>query len=132
MSDLLKIFSGLCAIAVYGIFWFAMFRKAQFESRSSVLMAIGMFIPPVNLGIAIYFVTTVWPIESTLSAMRGRAGIATETDAYEALSTAGRLESGGDVPGAIAKYKEIMHTFEGSEAARDAEASIRSLKEKIG
>jgi len=31
-----------------------------------------------------------------------------------------------------AKYQEIMHSFADTEAARDAEASIRSLKTKIG
>ncbi len=132
MEALLTMLGGVLSIAAYDGFWFAVFRKAGYESGSSMLMTIGMFIPLVNLGIAIYFVSTVWPVQSTLSVMRGQVGLATEADAIEALSVVNRLESRGDAAGAIAKYEEIMCTFEDSEAARDAEASIRSLKAKIG
>jgi len=97
MEDLLTMLGGVLAIAAYGGFWFTVFRKAGYESGSSVLMTIGMFIPLVNLGIAIYFVSTVWPVQSTLSVMRGQVGLATEADAFEALSVASRLESRGNV-----------------------------------
>jgi TolA-binding protein len=48
------------------------------------------------------------------------------------MSAALRLEASGDVTAAIAKYEDVMRRFPGTEAARDAEVSIRSLKAKIG
>lgn len=48
------------------------------------------------------------------------------------MSEAVRLESKGDTAGAIAKYEAVREGFAGTEAARDAEASIRNLKEKMG
>ena len=53
-------------------------------------------------------------------------------DPYALLSEAARLESKGDIAGALATYEAVRQGFEGTEAARDAEASIRSLKEKAG
>ena len=53
-------------------------------------------------------------------------------DPYARLSEAGRLESKGDIAGALAKYEAVREKFPGTEAARDAEASIRSLKENMG
>jgi hypothetical protein len=57
-------------------------------------------------------------------------GSATE-DAYALFSEAVRLESKGDIAGALAKYAAVMEKFPGTGAARDAEISIRSLKEKV-
>jgi TolA-binding protein len=51
---------------------------------------------------------------------------------YALLSEAGRLESKGDIAGALAKYEVVKEKFPGTEAASDAEAGIRSLKEKLG
>ena len=53
-------------------------------------------------------------------------------DADALLSEAARLESKGDTAGALAKYEAVRQGFRGTEAARDAEASIRSLKGKVG
>ena len=130
MEDLVEIAVDLLAVGAFGGFWWAVFKKAGYETRHSILMAIGMFIPPVNLGIAIYFVFAHWPIEDALSALRARAGIATEDDAVAALSRATRLESRGNAADAIAKYEEIIRRFEETEAAKDAEISIRNLKAK--
>jgi hypothetical protein len=131
MQGFPAILCGLFVVAAYWGFWFTVFRKAGYEAKISVFMAIGMFIPLVNLCLAVYFATTVWPIQTTLSTMRGEAGLGTQSDAYDALSSATRLESYGDAAGAIAKYEEIMRRFPGSEAAHDAEVSVRSLKAKI-
>jgi hypothetical protein len=48
MEDFLTLFGSVVFISAYGAFWWALFRKAGYESGSSVLMAIGMFIPIVN------------------------------------------------------------------------------------
>jgi TolA-binding protein len=53
-------------------------------------------------------------------------------DADALLSEAAGLESKGDTAGALAKYEAVRQRFRGTEAARDAEASIRSLKGKVG
>jgi hypothetical protein len=57
---------------------------------------------------------------------------ASEEDGYALLSEAARLESKGDPAGALAKYEAIARRFRGTDAARDAETSIRSLKGKVG
>ena len=51
-------------------------------------------------------------------------------DPYALLSAAARLESKGDIAGALAKYEAVRQGFQGTEAARDAEASIRNLRDK--
>jgi len=132
MQDLPKFFAGIVVIVAFGGFWFLVFRKAGYESGTSLLMTIGMFIPLVNVGIAIYFVSTTWPVEGLVRASRGQAGIGSEDDAFAALSLATRLESRGEVAGAISKYEEVMRRFRGTEAAKDAEVSIRDLKSKTG
>lgn len=132
MEYLSEIAIGLFCVGAFGGFWLALFRKAGYETRPSVLMTIGMFVPLVNLGIAVYFMFAHWPVEDALSVARARAGIATEDDAVSALSRASRLESRGDSVGAIAKYEEIVRRFEGTEIAKDAEISIQNLKAKIG
>jgi len=52
-------------------------------------------------------------------------------DAYALLSEAARLEAKGEVAGALANYETVREKFPGTEAARDAEFSIRSFKEKM-
>jgi hypothetical protein len=53
-------------------------------------------------------------------------------DASELLAEAGRLEAGGSVVAAFSKYEAIKEQFPGTEASREAEASIRNLREKLG
>jgi hypothetical protein len=53
-------------------------------------------------------------------------------DAYALLSEGGRLESQGDTAGALAKYAAVMEKFPGTGAAKDAECSIRNLKDTLG
>jgi hypothetical protein len=53
-------------------------------------------------------------------------------DAYTVLSEAVRLESRGDIDGALAKYAAVIEKFPGTEAAKDAEFSIRNLRDKLG
>ncbi len=53
-------------------------------------------------------------------------------DGYALLSEAARLEAKGDTAAALAKYEAVRQQFRGTEAARDAEASIRSLRGKVG
>lgn len=53
-------------------------------------------------------------------------------DAYALLSEGDRLEAQGDIAGALAKYEAVMQKFPGTGAAKDAECSIRSLKDKLG
>ena len=132
MEDILKFLAGILAIAAFGGFWFLVFRKAGYKRGSSALMAIGMFIPLVNLAILIYFISTTWPIQAELASLRAKAGVGSEDDAQALMSAALRLESRGDVSAAIAKYEEAMRRFPATDFAKDAEASIRSLTEKIG
>ena len=112
--------------------WFALVRKAGYETGKAVLMAIGMLIPLVNLGILIYFISTTWPIQAELASLRAKAGVGSEDDAQALMSAALRLESRGDVSAAIANYEEVMRRFPATDFAKDAEVSIRSLREKIG
>ena len=129
------IFELLLLLAILGAIvglWFALFRKAGYETRRSVLMALGMLVPFANLGILIYFASTTWPIQAELASLRGKAGVGSEDDAQALMFAALRLESRGDVAAAIAKYDEVIQRFAGTETASDAEASIRSLKAKIG
>jgi hypothetical protein len=121
----------ILTFAAVGSFSFLVFRKAGFKRGTSVWMAIGMFIPLVNGVIAIHFVSTTWPVERLLSAFRLQAGVRTEEDAVAALAVATRLESLGDAGAAITKYEEVIRWFGGSEAAKDAELSMRSLRAKI-
>ncbi len=51
-------------------------------------------------------------------------------DAYALFSEGARLESKGDTAGALAKYEAVMEQFPGTEAAGDAEVSIRNLRDK--
>jgi hypothetical protein len=134
MNDSFPVLMGLLGVGAYGGFWFVLFRKAGYETQRCVWMTVAMFIPVANVGMAIYFVTTIWPVQSALSAYRalhGKAGGITQDDPLALLSAASRLELSGQVPAAIATYEEITRRFAGTEAARDAEASIRSLKAKI-
>jgi len=55
-----------------------------------------------------------------------------EEDGYALPSEGARLESQGDVAGALAKYETVMKKFPGTGAAKDAEFSIRNLNEKRG
>ncbi len=123
---------GLLILAAIVGMWFALVRKAGYETGKAVLMAIGMLIPLVNLGIIIYFVSTTWPIQADLASLRAKAGVGSEDDAQALMSAALRLESRGDASAAIAKYEEVMLRFPGTDFAKDAEVSIRSLREKIG
>jgi hypothetical protein len=120
MQELLKLGGGLVVIVAYGGFWMAVFRKAGYRSRSCILMTISMYVPLVNLGVAVYFAMAAWPIQTALVGMRSKAGMGTTVDAHEALLVAARLESQGDVDGAIAKYHEIIQAFSGSEAENDS------------
>ena len=55
-----------------------------------------------------------------------------QQDAYELLAEGVRLESKGDAAGALAKYEAVMEKFPGTGAAKDAEFSIRNLRDKMG
>jgi hypothetical protein len=55
-----------------------------------------------------------------------------QQDAYALLAEGTRHESAGDVPGALAKYEIVMERFPGTAAAKDAEFSIRNLRDKMG
>ena len=48
-------------------------------------------------------------------------------EAYALLSEGARLESQGDTPGALAKYAAVMEQSPGTDAAKDADFSIRNL-----
>ena len=53
-----------------------------------------------------------------------------QEDAYALLAEGVRLESKGDTVGALAKYEAVMERFPGTGAAKDAEFSIRNLRDK--
>lgn len=92
---------GLLTAGALVSFCFALFRKAGYQTGSSVLMAIGILVPFVNLSILIYFVWTTWPIQAELNSLRGKAGIGSEDGAAALMSAALRLECRGDVTAAI-------------------------------
>jgi hypothetical protein len=52
-----------------------------------------------------------------------------EEEAYALLSEGARLESKGDTAGALAKYEAVMQKFPSTGAAKDAEVSIRNLRD---
>jgi len=125
------IFGLLILFAIVWI-WSTLARKAGYEAKKSVLMGIGMVVPLVNLGILLYFVLATWPIQAELTSLRGKAGVGSGDDARALLSAALRLETQGQVCAAITKYEEVVQRFPGTEPAKDADASIRSLRAKIG
>ena len=55
---------------------------------------------------------------------------ADKEDAYALITEGARLEAQGDIAGALAKYEGVMEKFPGTEAAKDAEVSIRNLRDK--
>jgi hypothetical protein len=55
-----------------------------------------------------------------------------QQDAYALLAEGVRLESKGDTAGALAKYETVMENFPGTGAAKDAEFSIRNLRDTLG
>ena len=59
-------------------------------------------------------------------------GAGEQHEAYALLSEGVRLESSGDTAGALAKYAAVMEKFPGTGAAKDAECSIRNLKDTLG
>ena len=132
METIFRLLLALAILAAIVGFWFVLFRKAGYETGRAVLMAIGMLVPLVNLGILIYFTATTWPIQAEVAALRGKPDAGNEDDAQILLSAALRLETSGNIAAAIAKYKEVIQKYAGTEAAHDAEVSIRSLKTKIG
>lgn len=111
---------------------FVLARKAGYRTRTALWMAVGMLVPVVNVGILVYFVLATWPIQSELASLRGRAGVASEDDARALCSEALRLETQGYVHAAMAKHEEVIRAFPDSERARDASASIRSLRARTG
>lgn len=128
----MKAILGLLILGAFVWICFALARKAGYETGKSVLLGIGMLVPLVNLGILIYFVSATWPIQAELASLRGKAGVGSEDDARALLSAALRLETQGQVGAAIAKYEEVIQRFPGTEPAKDADATIRSLTAKIG
>ena len=50
-------------------------------------------------------------------------------DAYALFAEGARLESKGDTAGALAKYEAVMEQFPGTGASKDAEVSIRNLRD---
>lgn len=135
MDDLFPLLMVLLGLGAYGLFWFVLFRKAGYDTPRCVLMTIVMFIPVANVAMAVYFIATIWPVQIALNAFRTlhrQAAGAPQDDPLALLSAASQLELSGQVPAAIATYEQIMTRFAGTEAARDAEASIRSLKATIG
>ena len=55
-----------------------------------------------------------------------------QQDAYALLAEGARLESKGDTAGALAKYEAVMQNFPGTGAAKDAEFSVRNLRDTLG
>ena len=55
-----------------------------------------------------------------------------QQEAYALLAEGVRLESKGDGAGALAKYEAVMEKFPGTGAAKDAEFSIRNLRDILG
>ena len=132
METIFKLLLTLAILAAIVGFGFVLSRKAGYNIGKSVLLAIGMLVPLVNLGILIYFASTTWPIQEELASLRGKPDARNEDDAQILMSAALRLETTGNIAAAIAKYKEVVQKYAGTEAAHDAEVSIRSLKTKIG
>jgi hypothetical protein len=117
-----------CLIPAFIIGFLA--RKAGFGTKESVFMALGMLIPIINLIILIYFVSTTWPIQVELASLRGETGVGTDADAQTLMSVALQSEGKGDFSEAIAKYEEIIQKFPATDFAKDAEISIRNMKDK--
>jgi ribosomal protein S27AE len=55
-----------------------------------------------------------------------------QEDAYALLAEGVRRESKGDTAGALAKYEAVLEKFPGTGAAKDAEVSIRNLRDAAG
>ena len=81
MEAILEAILGLLILGAIVGMLFALARKAGYETETAVLMAIGMLIPLVNLGIVLYFVSTTWPIQAELAWLRAKAGVGSEDNA---------------------------------------------------
>jgi hypothetical protein len=53
-------------------------------------------------------------------------------DGYALMSEAARLESQGDITGALATCEAVIERFPGTGVAKDAECGIRNLNDKMG
>ena len=62
---------------------------------------------------------------------RKRSVVENQDDAYELLTEATRLERKGDLNGALAKYEVVVLKAPGSNAAKDAEISIKDLRKRL-
>lgn len=66
------------------------------------------------------------------ASLRGRTGSGSEDDAQTVLNEAIRFEGRNEFAAALAKYVEVQQNFNGTEAAKEAEACIQNLKAKMG
>jgi hypothetical protein len=64
--------------------------------------------------------------------VREQAGVWTEEDARLQLVRASQAEGRGHAITAIRLYEDVVRRFPGSEAATDADASLASLRQRIG
>jgi hypothetical protein len=117
----------LLLAAAFAGFWFAVFRKAGYGVWQSLVFAFGMLVPPITMIVALYSMFAVWPVEAELASLRSKAGLGSVEDAWDAFCAASRLESRGDVKGALAGYRAVIEQHPGTEAAKDAKLSLERL-----
>ena len=91
-------------------------------------LAVIIFILPASAYwiFVLFFGQEAWPLRS------GTRELPREEMAIALLDEATKLETRGCVKEALAKYQIVVERFDGSNASRDAQKSIESLRAKIG
>jgi TolA-binding protein len=65
--------------------------------------------------------------------LRGaNSGLSREENAFALLQEASRLEARGKAQEALQKYQQVVERFAATDAGRDAQKSIESLRAKTG
>ena len=110
--------------AIFG----AIFRKAGFSGWLGLLMVV----PPVNLGVLLWFATTTWPLEMGYSGQAGNAKVNATWELKMALRKAATLEKRGHYAEAIRQFEHVVERTEaGHPNAELARERIRQLQAKV-
>jgi hypothetical protein len=131
-TDLWTFPLGVLALVAVVAFWFVVFRKAGFAIGHSVLLTLAMMVPPFTILVGLWFVLKPWPVQAELASLRAQAGVGSVEDAWTALAGATRLESKGDLNGALAGYRAVIDQYPGLEPARDAALNVERLLKGAG
>lgn len=128
MEHWMPILFGILIAILIACMWGAVWRRAGYSKVFSILASVLMLIPLANLVMFIILITKEWPVHKELRTLRVRCGEGTESDAFDLLCEAIRLESKNKVDEALFKYQEVITRFPGTISAKDATISIEGIR----